>query len=271
MIHYLTVHYNDESWIDIQLQHIKHYTSTEFKVWAFYGHRGADNVEQVINKHSDKFHYLDHHKCKRTHKPSKRHWKMLDKLTKIVLNDSDTKDTDILVWLDSDSLIVSNIESFLKTNKVDTFSAVQRVENRTLEHPDGDKFPHPCFAYCTTKFWKEHNLSWKGDQQHKEINSRLKDTGSYLLCHFVDNKIDWKPIRLSSSLTHDQMLFVTYGGVVYHHGGATRMKASGNKYLVSRHDSYLKLNKVNVSYLHRLRVTISDKIYEDICNGLFIK
>jgi len=271
LIHYLTVHYNDESWIDIQLQHIKHYTSTEFKVWAFYGHRGADNVEQVINKHSDKFHYLDHHKCKRTHKPSKRHWKMLDKLTKIVLNDSDTKDTDILVWLDSDSLIVSNIESFLKTNKVDTFSAVQRVENRTLEHPDGDKFPHPCFAYCTTKFWKEHNLSWKGDQQHKEINSRLKDTGSYLLCHFVDNKIDWKPIRLSSSLTHDQMLFVTYGGVVYHHGGATRMKASGNKYLVSRHDSYLKLNKVNVSYLHRLRVTISDKIYEDICNGLFIK
>lgn len=267
MIHYITIHYQDPSWIELQLKYINRNTTKPYKIWSFFGyHNGADahHVNTIVKNNVESFHFLKSHRCRPRDRPSMRHWKQLDELTNIVLNDPETDETDTFVWLDSDSLIISNINKFLGNLKHVNFAAVQRIENSTTTFPGGDLFPHPCFATCKAGFWEKNNLSWKGDQFDNDINSRMIDTGSYLLSYFTKNKITWTPIRLTSSLTLDPVLFVIYGDIIYHHGGATRKILGKNASLSTMHDDILQYDKVNVQYLQQLRPHISDIIYNDI-------
>ena len=105
MLHYITIHHRSQRWIDIQLRHID-YFSTDYLVWSLFS-RDLD-----ISDHRDKFHYIDY----KIHPPdecaSLDHWRALDTLTNTVCSWSTVNDDDILIFIDSDVLPISNDVSY---------------------------------------------------------------------------------------------------------------------------------------------------------------
>lgn len=215
MIHIITNHHKTDMWIDLQISQIKKHIS-EYLVWSYSS--GFD-----ISKHQKKFHYLKNH-TPRTGEAFGgylNHMLKLNSLTEIVLNDTNTKEDDILIWLDSDAFPIANINNYID-NKLSVFPliAIVRPEN------GGDIIPHPSFTCSTVAFWKKNKLNWNGiPGKDTAINNfGLHDPGGELYETLRKKNINWFRLKRTKSLTEHQVFFTIYDNIIYHHGAGSRAK-----------------------------------------------
>jgi len=209
MIHIITVHFKSDKWIDLQLKQIDKYVS-DYKVWTH-----CDEFD--ISPHRHKFHFCENSEV--TVKAEyKNHLLKLNALTENVVWDDDTKDDDILIFMDSDAFPVNDVNDYVveKLSKYPLL-AVYRPEN------GGDVIPHPSFTCSTVAFWKEHNLDW-GGIRGGELGT--KDPGGKLYQYLLKNNIEWYRMRRTKSLTKHEVFFTIYDNLVYHHGAGSRKKNS---------------------------------------------
>jgi len=229
LIHILTVHANSDQWINLQLEQISKHTK-DYKVWAYC------NIQTGgLSLYKDKFHYcepwqhIDPKLMNEGNSMSSSHSTKLDKLTGIVCNDPDTKDDDILIWMDSDAFPINNVNNYV-TEKLSKYPllGVNRKEN-----PNGDVIPHPSFVCSTVVFWKKQQWSWGGCQLVRKLTTRKRfntggthDTGGKLYLHLLINNIPWYRMHRTHSLTEHPVNFTIYDDLVYHHGSGSRRSSS---------------------------------------------
>lgn len=215
MIHIITIHFKTDKWVDLQLRQIDKHIS-DYKVWTY-----CDGFD--ISPHRHKFHFCENfkHSKKITKQTSSNHWIKLNSLTEVVLNDVDTQDDDLLIWLDSDSFPIKNVNDYV-SEKISKYPliAINRVEN------DGDVIPHPSFTSTSVSFWKRHKLNWNGLPEGK---LDIKDSGGALYVYLKNNNIEWYKLLRTRSLTEHPVWFTIYDDLIYHHGAGSRTR-------ICRHD-----------------------------------
>ena len=284
MIHYITCHFGTDELIDIQLQHIKQFTDVDYKVWMSYTAPTSDELKQIrdgevlfkqlendidnheakILQHNEKVHHFEYIPILLTqdasclpirdfswgnYVASQNHQNNLSIMTDRVLESPDLQDTDMLVWLDSDTFLVDKVDDLFVNGK-NTFTAVQRnhmnAKGKPLLHP------HPCFACCSVAFYKKHypNINWLGSirmyrgfgdrvfQMHgdgqpphkahipttisqmtdEECKQLYNDTGGGIYYYFDDLDINWIKLTKTGSLGNVNKAFEIFDNKILHVG-----------------------------------------------------
>lgn len=204
MIHIATVHWQNDSWIDLQLSYLKRHLQAPFKVYAF--------LNNIPRHHYEKFHYV----CD---EPIESHGIKLNILAAIIA--SQATEDDILIFLDGDAFPIAPLHSFI-TKKLAglPLTAVVRKENL------GDRHPHPCFCATTVGFWKKIEGDWKlGYCWTDSTGTLVSDTGANLLQKLEKQEARWHPIYRSHSLSEHPLWFGIYDSLIYHHGAGFRAPA----------------------------------------------
>lgn len=207
MVHIITVHFKTDEWIDLQLMQISKHIS-DYKVWTF-----CDGFNILPHKH--KFYFCKNFKSKSASKgASKNHMAKLNGLTQAVFCDTKTQDDDLLIWLDSDSFPINDINEYV-TEKMSEYPliAINRPENA------GDVIPHPSFTCTTVSFWKKHKLNWDGLPSGEH---GIVDPGGKLYMYLLNNGIEWYRLLRTGSLTDHPVWFTVYDELIYHHGAGSR-------------------------------------------------
>ncbi len=202
MVHVLTVHWQDDRWVDIQLTYLHKHIQQPFKVYAF-----LNGLPQV---HRAKYFYS-------STEPIEDHAIKLNILADVVAFNA-TNAEDLLMFLDGDAFPIGDVISFGR-EKLNQYPlmAVQRREN------GGDIQPHPCFCLTTVGFWKAINGDWKAGYQWKNLQGNfITDVGGNLLGIFRERGIEWYPMLRSNKRNLHPLLFGLYEDLVYHHGAAFR-------------------------------------------------
>ena len=202
MLHILTVHWNEDKWIDIQIKYLSKYIHTPYKIYAF-----LDGVSEV---HRGKFFYS-------STAPAKTHAEKLNTLADLVCSNAESPD-DRIVFIDGDAFPIGNVMDF-GNRKLDDFPliAIQRKEN------NGDCQPHPSFCLTTVRFWKDIKGDWKSGYKWRNPQGKLvTDVGGNLLEQLREKEIDWYPMLRSNQYNLHPVFFGIYDNLVYHHGGGFR-------------------------------------------------
>ena len=100
MLHILTVHWNDDSWIDIQLDYLRKYIRQPYKVYAF--------LNNIPVEHRNKFFYS-------SIEPIREHPIKLNILADIAAFNSEGDD-DLLMFIDGDAIPIGDVISFVTKN-----------------------------------------------------------------------------------------------------------------------------------------------------------
>jgi hypothetical protein len=204
MIHIATVHWQNDSWIDLQLSYLKRYLSQPFRVYAF--------LNDIPQKHYEKFYYV----CD---EPIEEHGIKLNLLAEIIASQAGVDD--ILLFIDGDAFPIAPLSSFMEEKlAIYPLTAVVRKENL------GDRHPHPCFCATTVGFWKQIKGDWKlGYCWTDDTGILVSDTGANLLQKLEEGRIDWHPVYRSHSLANHPLWYGIYGSLIYHHGAGFRPPA----------------------------------------------
>lgn len=204
MIHIATVHWLDETWVDIQLSFFRRFLSQyPYRIYAF-----LNGIDPEPYRH--KIHYL------RTD-PIAAHIRKLNILADHI--GSVAAQEDILLFIDGDAFPIGNIGEFL-TEQLSKFPlvAIQRSENC------GDPQPHPSFCATTVQFWKRIQGDWGQGPQWETFDGRKRtDTGALLWDKLTKKKIPWKKMLRSNRVDLHPLWFGVYANLVYHHGAAFRI------------------------------------------------
>ena len=213
MIHILTCHVFDDSWIDLQLEHIKRHTNQEFKIYSIY-----DCVsKQEFDKHKNKWDYAEQlvegEISLETGDPLNHPYK-LHHLVNVMAESADLEN-DWLVFIDGDAWPISDNWVEYTTQKAieHTVCSIKRLEN------DGECRPTPIFFMCRPKFWIENNLTWypEGCFYIGDSGRKVKDVGCKCLYQLKDLQIDWYPLLRSNKVDYHNLWFGIYDDVIYHH------------------------------------------------------
>jgi hypothetical protein len=202
VIHVLTVHWQDDSWVDIQLTYLHKFIQQPFKVYAF--------LNGLPHEHRAKYFYS-------STEPIVEHPIKLNILADIAAFNSTGPD-DLLMFIDGDAFPIGDISSF-GCEKLEQYSliAVQRKEN------NGDVQPHPCFCLTTVGFWKAINGDWKPGYEWENLQGNIiTDVGGNLLGILREKGIDWYPMLRSNKRNPHPLFFGLYEDLIYHHGAAFR-------------------------------------------------
>ena len=230
MIHIITVHWNDDRWVDIQLKYLNKNVTKPFKVYAF--------LNSLPTNHQGKYFYSSTENIQ-------SHAIKLNLLADLATFNS-TEDNDWLMFIDGDAFPIGDIVSFCN-DKLEEYPllAIQRRENL------GDIQPHPSFCLTTIKFWKEINGDWKHGYKWKNLHGKpVTDIGGNLLSILNDKEIDWFPMLRSNKTNLHPLLFGIYEDMIYHHGAGFRTPILRSDY---NNILFLKLH-------HRLSHIFSDRI-----------
>ena len=214
MIHVLTVHWEFDDWVDIQLKYLDRHIKEPYRVYAY--------LNRLRNDHSDKFFYS-------SDEDIRSHPVKLNLLAEHVAAVSDEPD-DILVFIDGDAFPIGDVISYgrakLPQHKL---IAVQRKENF------GDIQPHPSFCMTTVGFWQLIAGDWqKGHCWQNSKGEAVTDVGGNLLKLLQDAEVDWLPMVRSNRHDLHPLFFGIYDDLVYHHGAGfrkpySRMDKAGDK------------------------------------------
>ncbi len=202
MIHILTVHWQEDAWVDIQLSYLHKFIRQPFRVYSF-----LNNLPQ---EHRKKYFYS-------STEPIKEHAVKLNILADIASFNMEGPD-DLLIFIDGDAFPIGDVISF-GVNKLKNYPliAVQRKENL------GDIQPHPCFCLTTLKFWKDINGDWKEGYQWKNLlENTVTDVGGNLLNILQENGFEWYPMLRSNKRNLHPLFFGIYEDLIYHHNAAFR-------------------------------------------------
>lgn len=276
MIHFITCHFGIDELIDTQLKYISKCTQNNYKVWMSYTtptateaeifakHRRStwfdpdiiDNHENIINNNKHKVHHLEYIPI--TPAPvsdrfninsfstgrfvaSQNHQNNLHILTDRVLQDVNTCDDDMLIWLDNDTIPISNIDRIIET---DTLVAAQR-KHKYYGNDTPSLLPHPLFTSCKVGFFRQHNLNWLGGSclrsgeiiPHIDRKLIYADTGGYMYAYLESYNIPWYKLHRTNVLCDDDQNFEVYGDTILHMGSVSFSKAriTASK-MVAQHD-----------------------------------
>jgi hypothetical protein len=211
MIHVATVHYQNDEWIDIQLEYLEKYLDREFKVYAF--------LNEIDERHQKKFFYCSTEPVTASSQ-EEEHAIKLNILADVIGISSDSPD-DLLIFLDGDAFPVSDVFSYARSKlKEYSLAAVQRLENA------GDIQPHPCFCVTTVGFWHDIGGDWKPGYRWVNDRGEVTDVGGNLLGILEENDVDWYPMRRSNDKNMHPLWFGIYDNVIYHHGAGFRSAVS---------------------------------------------
>jgi hypothetical protein len=207
MIHFLTVHWKSDFWIEPQLRQIGLSTTSAYRVYSFF-------TDLDIERHKSKFYYA-------SETAITDHATKLNMLADIACSETEGPG-DLLVFLDSDAFPVVPWEDFVREKlKSNVLVAVRREENL------GDPQPHPCFCVTTAKFWKEEKGDWsKGYQWKNSSGNLVTDVGGNLLMKLNEAGMPWHPLLRSNIVNLHPLFFGVYGDLVYHHGAGSRKLSS---------------------------------------------
>ncbi len=203
MIHIATVHWLDDSWVDIQLAYFDKYLQPDsYRVYAFLN--GIDPT-----KYNESIHYINT-------EPIQPHVTKLNILAAEICKQA--APDDIIFFIDGDAFPVGDIQTFVLENlKQFELVAIQRLEN------EGDPQPHPSFCATTVRFWQEIKGDWGQGPKWTTHDGRMRtDVGALLWENLKKRKIKWLPIHRSNVRDLHPLWFGVYGGLIYHHGAAFR-------------------------------------------------
>ena len=201
MIHFATVHYLSDQWIDIQLRQIEAHTDEPYEIWACLN--GIDpsyapRFQHVFDLEGD-------------------HGEKLNELSAKILEVA--QPDDLVVFIDGDAFPITDwvapVREWLSTVPL---VAVRRDENL------GDPQPHPCFTVTTAGFWKEFegDWAWGGKPWINTAGYERRDVGGRVLTKLEERGIDWHPLLRSNTRNLHPIFFGIYGDLVYHHGSGFR-------------------------------------------------
>ena len=239
MIHVLTIHWKDDTWVDLQCSYFQRYLGKDNYIsYAF--------LNDLPLKHKKKFFYssteaITDHSIK------------LNILADIACINSQN-DSDILLFVDGDAFPIAPIKDFI-THSLAVFPlvAVQRLENL------GDIQPHPSFCFTTVGFWKKIQGDWNiGYSWKNSLGENVADVGGNLLEKLNDQNINWKKLKRSNVINYHPLWFGVYENMIYHHGAGFRER-------FSRVDASLRKHKHNRNII-KYSLRVFKKIF-----GFFIR
>lgn len=206
VLHVLTVHWQSDQWIDIQLRYLRRNLRVPTRRYAF--------LNDVPGDHAEKFDYTSREEIV-------EHAVKLNRLAEVACARAESED-DILVFIDGDAFPIGNLAEYLDRRlSTHAFVAVQRRENL------GDCQPHPCFAATTVGLWQRVQGDWcAGFSWETSAGLRKTDVGGNLLRILRDHGIEWYPMLRSNRRNLHPLLFAIYDGIVYHHGAGFRTGVS---------------------------------------------
>ena len=239
MIHIITVHFKTDEWIDVQLTQIDKHIS-DYKLWSY-----CDGFD--ISPHKHKFHFCENFSPTIKYRTGYlNHMDKLNSLTKVVMDDDETKDDDLLIWMDSDAFPVDDVNDYV----VEKLSKYPLIAVHRLEHAREEFHPHPSFTCTNVFFWKKHKLNWDGvpgiidDNNPMGLNKHgLHDPGGKLYQDLLENNIEWYRMRRTKSLTKHVVFFTIYDNLVYHHGAGSRGSTS-----YAAHEIFVKIKTKDIEY-----------------------
>jgi hypothetical protein len=200
-VHVVTVHFQSDRWIDIQLLHLAANLHLPMRTYG-----SLDGIDPV---HRAKFDYGTALEGK--------HFQKLNQLAEIVV--AEAKPTDVILFLDGDAFPIAPIDDLI-VRSLDEYGlvAVRRAEN------GGDPQPHPCFAFTTVGLWRDIGGDWSHGEEtwRNDRGLLLRDVGGHLLAQLRENDIRWLPLLRTNHTNLHPLFFAVYGDVAYHHGAGFR-------------------------------------------------
>ncbi len=203
MLYIATVHWLDETWVDIQCRYFTRWLGeTPYRLYGFLN--GIDHT-----RYQEQFYYINT-------EPIVAHITKLNLLAEEICRVGAPED--IIIFIDGDAFPVQNFVPYVREQlQKYPLVAVQRLEN------EGDPQPHPSFCATTIRFWQEIKGDWsKGPKWPTNTGVLRSDTGGVLWDKLNRAGIDWKPILRSNVVNVHPLWFGVYGDMIYHHGAAFR-------------------------------------------------
>lgn len=202
MIHVMTVHWQTEYWIDIQLKYLKRYTPGVFRTYTILG-GGIDP-----SSHTGKFDLV-------VDSSSGDHATNLTLLAQVACKYADPDDS--LIFIDSDAFPVASLARIESDLKRYPLIAIRRDENA------GDRQPHPSFCVTTAGFWSYIGADWSDKPGWiNGVGETVCDVGGNLLAALEARSVKWKPLLRSNRTNLHPVLFGIYDDLVYHHAAGSR-------------------------------------------------
>ncbi|AHM59866.1 hypothetical protein D770_08015 [Flammeovirgaceae bacterium 311] len=204
MIHVVTVHWQSDQWIDLQLYYLQKYLPQPFRVYAF--------LNGVDKQHYEKFFYV----CD---EPVDEHAVKLNLLTHMVAPQANA--ADILIFLDGDAFPIAPLQHLIE-QVFPTYPLAAIVRKENLQDPQ----PHPSFCITTVGFWQQIRGDWKRGYCWKDSAGQLiSDVGGNLYKQLLDLNIDWLRLYRTHSLGTHPVWYGIYHQLIYHHGAGFRPPA----------------------------------------------
>ncbi len=245
MIHYATLHFRSDAWIDLQLDYIERHTSEEFRVWAC--------LDGIDRGHFGKFHHAEDH--------GEGIPEEYGHLAGLICEAAEPGD--LLVFLHGDTLPIADwvgpVRELIAAGT--PLVGIQRDENL------GEPHPHACFTVTTPELWRELGSSWGDGPEWVGTTGRtVTDLGALLWRDLERQGIRWEPLLRSNVHDIHPVWFGVYGGIVYHHGAAFRRP-------ICRADADpgvglpLPLRRLRHYGIIRVNERRSRRLYRRLCDG----
>jgi hypothetical protein len=237
MIHVATVHWRDQRFISPQINFLKKYLDN-FKVWAF-----MDKIDPTLYNKND-FFYSSDSEIQKGIAEGPFHAAKLQLLFQKICSHPQTKENDIIIFMDGDAWPIDNITNFIE-------SSIQKYELTAIvrEENSGDQQPHPCFCFSTVGFWKNNKLDWSYGLVNNKNFPQRQDVGGSLLRFLNENAIKWQKIKRTQGLGEHPVFYGVYGDIVYHHGAGYRVAYTMEDILKKlprvKRDDHLDFSKYN--------------------------
>jgi hypothetical protein len=197
VLHVVTVHWQDDRWIEPQLRFLRRNLPDSHRVYAALNgiDRAWDRMffyaTDLDGGHADK----------------------LNELARVVVERAEPDD--LLMFLDGDAFPIAPVGPELLGGR--PLCAVRRDENL------GDRQPHPSFCVTTVGFWATIGGDWRrGYEWISSTGDHVTDVGGNLLGILTERGIAWRPLLRTNRVNLDPLWFGIYGDVVYHHGAGFR-------------------------------------------------
>ena len=218
MLHVVTVHWNNDAWIEPQLRFVRQNAPSDHRVYASLNGIDPSFVEQ--------FDYAADLEG--------GHAAKLNELATVVRAHADPDD--LLLFLDGDAFPIAPFDEALLGGL--PLAAVRRSENL------GDPQPHPCFCLTTVGFWFEIEGDWsRGYEWESSIGVPATDVGGNLLGILNERDIEWRPLLRTNQVNLDQLWFGIYDNVAYHHGAGFRRKVARHQELVGNSEVRARIDQ----------------------------
>jgi hypothetical protein len=199
VLHILTVHHHDPSWIEIQTRYLRKHLSVPYTTWT-----SLEGIDPSYGAHFD--HVID----QQGGHPGK--------LNNLAVEASvGAEPSDLLMFLDGDAFPVADPMPLIREGLAKApLVAVRRAEN--FDHQ-----PHPCFCVTTVETWRKLPGDWAiAHTLTRPDGRRESDTGGNLLRILELTGTPWVEVLRTNPIRNDPLYFALYGDVIYHHGSGFR-------------------------------------------------